>query len=402
MYKFVSDLSKKEYDAFTKEYPFTSFMQQYNWSNIKDNWKSFHCGLYKNGKLVGVCLVLVKRIIKNINIFYIPRGYLIDFNSFEDLEAMTNNIKKLAKDNKAFLVKIDPNFCRKHYSFKGDKINSCYEEDFDIKNKNLSKLGYINTGINKEIGKNLQPQFNMIAPLCDSDLNILNEESILSTYKSKFKYYIGSFHEKRGISFEITNDIKRVPELVELLKQTEKKQNISLRNVEYFEKVMKNYKNQAYLVFGYIDLKKYIDFLVSNKSKESDIIEAKELDKKYNGKMTLSASLMLLPINKKGIRTSEYLYAGNSLNLTKLRVSTGVVFEILKFSLKNNCHFCNLGGIDGNLNDHLTSFKEKFNGQVLEFAGEYDLPINKILYYPYKIGFPILLKLYKKIRNFNK
>ena len=78
--------------------------------------------------------------------------------------------------------------------------------------------------------------------------------------------------------------------------------------------------------------------------------------------MVLSASIMFLPSNKNGIRTSEYLYAGNSLSLTKIRVSTGVVFEIIKFSLENNCHYCNLGGIDGNLNDHLTSFKEKFNG----------------------------------------
>ena len=27
-----------------------SFMQEYNWSNVKDNWKSFHCGLYKDKK----------------------------------------------------------------------------------------------------------------------------------------------------------------------------------------------------------------------------------------------------------------------------------------------------------------------------------------------------------------
>ena len=65
MYKFTSNLNKKEYDGFVATYSMASFMQEYNWSNIKDNWGHFHCGLYKNNKLVGVCLVLIKKIIND-------------------------------------------------------------------------------------------------------------------------------------------------------------------------------------------------------------------------------------------------------------------------------------------------------------------------------------------------
>ena len=65
MYTFTSDLKKQEYDEFVKNYSMASFMQEYNWSKIKNNWKSFHCGLYKNKKLIGVCLILVKNIFKN-------------------------------------------------------------------------------------------------------------------------------------------------------------------------------------------------------------------------------------------------------------------------------------------------------------------------------------------------
>lgn len=398
MYTFRSDLKKEEYDKFIENYSMASFMQQYNWSNIKDNWKSFHCGLYKNKKLVGVCLVLVKNIFKNLNIFYIPRGYLIDFTNYNDLNAMTENIKKLAKENKAYMIKIDPNFCISDNSIKGEDVEHNYSNDYETKNNNIIKLGFKNTGIHKEIGKNLQPQYNMFAPLCNINSKIFTEEELLSTYKSKFKYYIGAFHEKRGITFEITNDINKVDELVNMLKQTEEKQNINLRNKEYFEKILNNFENQAYLAFGYIDLEKYIQFLNENNGKEDDIKEAKDLLKKHGNKMTLSASLLLLPKNKKGIRTSEYLYAGNSNELTKLRVSTGVVFEIMKFSLNNNCHYCNLGGVDGNLKDHLSIFKQKFNARVMIFSGEYDLPVSWI-YYPIKLFYPILLKIYRLIKR---
>lgn len=397
MYTFTSDLNKEEYDNFVDNYSMSSLTQSYNWANIKDNWDSFHCGLYKDNVLVGVCLVLVKKMIKGLNMFYVPRGYLMDFTNYEDLEAMTKYIKELAKQNKAYVVKIDPNFARQQYSFKGEEIFSPYMESFKEKDDNLIKLGYINTGIHKEMGKNMSPQYNMLAPICDKNGKVLSLDELLSTYKSKFKYYIGSFHEKRGITFEITDDINKVPLLVKMLKETEEKQNISLRNEEYFNKMMKNYIGKSYLVFGYIDLNKYLDFLNNNKGKIEEIEEVKTLLKENTEPILLSASIMFLPNNKTGIRTSEYLYAGNSNTLNKLRVSTGVVFEIIKFSLENNCHFCNLGGIDGNLNDHLTSFKEKFNGEVLEFAGEYDLPTS-IIYYPIKVMFPLLLKIYKLIR----
>ena len=396
MYRFTSELPKEEYDNFILNYSMAPLTQTYNWANIKSNWRHFHCGLYKDDTLVGVCLILVKKMIKGLNMFFVPRGYLIDFTNYEDLEEMTKNIKELAKKTHAYVVKIDPNFCKRQYSFKGDEINTNYDKDYQVKHNNLLKLGYKSLGPQKEMGKSMEPNYNMLAPICDNSNKVLTLEELLSTYKSKFKYYIGSFHEKRGITFEITSDINKVVILVSLLKETEEKQNISLRNEEYFVNLMKNYPT-ARLVFGTINLPKYLKFLEDNNGKSTEIEEVKELLKTHEENMVLSSSIMFLPSNKNGIRTSEYLYAGNSLSLTKIRVSTGVVFEIIKFSLENNCHYCNLGGIDGNLNDHLTSFKEKFNGEVLEFAGEYDLPI-KWIYYPIKVMYPILLKIYKIIR----
>lgn len=398
MYTFTSNLEKKEYDKFIENYSMASFMQEYEWSNIKDNWGNFHCGLYKNKELVAVCLILVKKVFKNIKLFYIPRGYLIDFTNYETLNEMTNNIKKLAKENNAYVVKIDPNFCISDESAKGEEVEHNYSKDYKIKHDNLIKLGYKHTGINKEFGKNFQPQYNMFAPICDKDSKILTVDEILKTYKSKFKYYLGSFHEKRGVTFEITNKLNDLDKFVELLRITEKKQNINLRNKEYFVKILDNFKDRAYIFFGNIDLKKYLKYLNDNNGKEKEIEEVENLIKENGNTMTLSTGLLLLPKNKKGIRTSEYLYAGNSFVLNKLNISAGLVFEMIKFSMENNCHYCNLGGIDGNLNDHLTIFKQKFNGHIMEFTGEYDLPISS-LYYPIKKLYPMLLKIYKKTKR---
>ena len=397
MYTFTNNLGKEEYERFIENYSMASFMQEYNWANIKDNWGNYHCGLYKDNKLDGVCSILIKKE-KGLTLFYIPRGYLIDFTNFEDLKAMTYNIKKLAKENKAYAVKIDPNFCISDNSFKDEDVEHNYSNNYQEKNNNLIKLGYKNTGIHKKLGINLQPQYNIFAPICDKDNNILSEEEVLKTYKSKFKYYLGNFQEKRGVSFEISEKEEDLDRFVSLLRETEKKQNISLRSKEYFVKMLKNYNKRVFLFFANIDLNKYLKFLNENNGNEEEIESVKKLIKENGNKMTLSTGLLLLPKNKKGIRTSEYLYAGNSQYLTKLNVSAGLVFEMIKFSIKNNCHYCNLGGVDGNLNDHLTIFKQKFNGRIMEFAGEYDLPISWI-YRPIKLFYPILIKIYKTIKK---
>lgn len=396
MYTFSTCLNKKEYDKFIENYSMASFMQEYNWANVKDNWKSFHCGLYNNKKLIGVCLILVKKVLKNINIFYIPRGYLIDFTNYNDLKAMTDNIKALAKKNKAYVVKIDPNFCISEKNLKNNPLQNNYSKDYQIKHNNLLKLGYKWTGKNKEIGKNLQPQYNIFAPVIDKDNNILKIEDVLKTYKSKFRYYLGDYGKKRGISYEIQNGDDYLDIFVNLLKKTEEKQNISLRNKEYYKKILANFKGRAFIFFGNLDIKKYIGFLKESNMEE----EVKKIVDLFKDKksVTLSTGLLLLPLNKNGIRTSEYLYAGNDNILNNLNVSAGLVFEMIKFSIENKCHYCNLGGVDGNLSDHLTIFKQKFNGSVMEFAGEYDLPIEK-KYYLITLLYPFLIKIYKKIRK---
>ena len=52
-------------------------------------------------------------------------------------------------------------------------------------------------------------------------------------------------------------------------------------------------------------------------------------------------------------------------------------------------------GIDGSLEDHLSTFKSKFNPNVLELVGEFDLIINKFWY---KV-FNMLLSIRKFIRS---
>lgn len=399
MYEFKINVDINEYNKFIEKFEFANFMQEKGWANVKNNWDNILCAVYKGKKIVAACSILIRKIAKGFKMFYIPRGYLIDFNDKELLQFMTEKIKKLAKDEKAYVVKIDPNFCVSEKLFKNQEVCfHIYSNDYEQKHNNLIQLGYIHTGYTKDIHKNFQPRYHMAVPLIDENNNFITYEQLLKTFKSKFRYYLGEYHTKRGVYFEESYDKKDVKEFVELLKYTEKNKNIHLRNEEYFNRIIDNFENRACILFGKVDLEKYLTFLEQNNGKEEEIKQIKDLIKEKGKTITLSSALLLLPNNAK-IRCSEYLYAGNDLRLNKLNVSGGIALEAAKISIENKCHYCNLGGISGTLDDSLTKFKSKYNGVVLEFAGEYDLVINKFKYKFINTFKPTLKKIYKIIKK---
>lgn len=402
---FKKNIDITEYNEFIRNQSNVSFMQDPKWALVKDNWVSFRPGLYQDGVLVAVCLLLVRKLYGNIFMGYVPRGYVIDFSKKEFLEEFTKGIFNLAKENGCYVVKLDPNFC-----FHETSILSIEKQDmvlipitFSSNSKefhqNLVDLHYIHKGFSKKLGSTLQPRYHMMIPLIDEKNSPKTEEEVLKSFKKRIRSYLGKYHKNRGVFYEHTSDIRYLDEFIDILSSTEERQGIHLRNKDYFLKVMKSFGENAVLFFGKLDLNVYLEFLEKNNGKEEEINEVKALIRDGNDILTLSAALVIMPSNQTGIRVSEYLYAGNRLLFNKLQLSVGLVYDICKYSIENNCSYCNLGGVDGSLTDHLSTYKSRFNSIVMEFAGEYDLVIKKFLYRSITLFLPILKKGYHLIKK---
>jgi serine/alanine adding enzyme len=67
--------------------------------------------------------------------------------------------------------------------------------------------------------------------------------------------------------------------------------------------------------------------------------------------------------------------------------------------LNNEYDYCDLEGVDGTLDDHLTKTKAKYNPVLLEFVGEFDLSINKFWYFIFSKFSVQLKKLYRMIKG---
>lgn len=416
MYKFKVDIDKKEYNKFISNYSMAPITQDYRWANVKSDWDNTLCALYKDNKIVGTGLLLIKTFPMNLKMIYCPKGFLTDYTNKEYIEEFTKGLKEYAKKIKAFVVKIDPLIAvsEEYYdTYIKKDTKECaknYSVDSDLKFNNFKSSGWLHGGFKKNVGAYIQPRYNMAINLIDKDNNKLTEKDLLSQFKRNAKRYHGEFQTKRGVSFICVHDNSYIDDFYRIIKSTEDRQGISLRSKDYFEKIMDSFKEDAYMYIARVDVDKFVTFLNNEIEKEKDenlvnkykeqLEDAKIAKEKYGKEISIAATLGIIPPNKKGIKKVEYLYAGTFEEVFPyLNTNASVHINSFIEMLNNGYDYCDLEGVDGTLDDHLTKTKAKYNPVLLEFIGEFDLPINKFWYFIFSKFSVQLKKLYRIIKR---
>ena len=91
-------------------------------------------------------------------------------------------------------------------------------------------------------------------------------------------------------------------------------------------------------------------------------------------------------------KTSEILYAGMNDEFKRLMGPYFTWYKTMERCFDLGCETSNMGGIEGSLKGGLVDFKEIYYPCINEFIGEFDLPVNKLL-------FKISLKAYEKMKK---
>lgn len=409
-YVFKDNIKKEEYDDFVKNFPSTTFMQTSSWSLVKTAWESSFVGMYDNEKLVCAAMILKRKLFLNKKLFYIPRGFVIDYKDKKLLESFTENLRDYAKKNGGIDIKIDPFICFSEDNIqnikknKGIEVRKSFTKDTKEIVSNLEKVGFVHGGYKREVNAYIQPRYTMVISLKDKDENLYEKEALRRTFPKNTRNYIGTYQEERGVEFSYSKNKDDVKYLISVLKETEKRQHISLRSENYFKNLMDSFPDNAVLFFAHVNIDKYIKFLEKDMKEHENkkdfclnqIEEAKKVKEKYGNRPLAGATIVMMPTCNNGIKTASFLYAGTNTNiLPSLKITNGLMFYRLCYCLDNGCDYCDLGGVDGSLEDHLSTFKSKFNPNVLELVGEYDLVISKVWYGLFNLG----LKTLKFIRS---
>ncbi|MGQ7595419.1 aminoacyltransferase [Streptococcus suis] len=405
MFTYKIGISAEEHDQFVKIHEQVNLLQSSSWAKIKDNWGNERLGFYQDDSLVAVASVLIRPLPAGLSMLYIPRGPIMDYTNKELVSFVLKTLKKFGKSKRALFVKFDPYILLSHRQINQEPITNTQAQAIVA---NLQEAGCEWIGLTTDMAENIQPRFQA---------NILKEyfsDDQLS--KSTKQVVRTSLNKGVQVSF---GHLEFLDQFSELMKKTENRKSISLRGREYYKKLLETYPDSSYITLAQLDLEKRQEALLFQKQKLEEemarFTEKTKASKVTNHQQELDRILDELSFLEPKLLTgqkivslagtltivfeqaSENLYAGLDEEFRRYQPAIITWYETAKHSFSRGAKYHNMGGIENNLDGGLFNYKSKFNPVIEEFIGEFNLPVNTLLY---KLSSK-LYTLRKQLRNKN-
>ena len=386
MYRYQIGIPTLEYDQFVKEHELVNVLQSSAWEEVKSDWQHEKFGVYRGDKLLATASILIKTLPLGYRMFYIPRGPVLDYKDAKLLNFVLQSIKSYARSKRAIFVIFDPSICLSQSSIKHEKTE--YPENMAII-ENLQRMGVRWSGKTDGMGDTIQPRIQA---------KIYKENFAEDKLCKSTKQAIRSARNK-GVEIKIGGD-----ELLEsfsfLMKKTEKRKDIHLRNEAYYKKLLDNFKDKAYIALATLDIAKRLreleEQLAKNlaleeaftestrtskveaqRRKKERLVEERAFLQRYlneeKSNIPLAATLSLEFGN-----TSVNLYAGMDDAFKRYNAPILTWYETARYAFERGMVWQNLGGVENSLNGGLYHFKEKFNPTIEEYLGEFTMPIHPL------------------------
>ena len=411
---YIKELTNAEFNEFTDKYPFFSIYQtsEYGFIMNTQNYTSIFLGLINDSnKIVAASLILIEKE-GMFKYAYAPKGFLIDYSNNELVEDFTNHIKDYLNKKKVMAIKINPMLIKSSYDYRTNisHINPNFEEQMDF----LKTLNYYHLGYNN-LFESFKPRYDAII-----DLN-KPITTLFGNMNKNFKTKIKSA-DKNGVRIIKSNE----SELNFLYDQVKNKYP---RDKKYFEDVMYFFKKRNMIDYYYAKLdtntylisiqKKYQkqmeicnkinNKIFNNAGKKSNnkiinqkIIEENKLNELKN---ELVFATKLLKENPEGILLATMLIAkyrdevfilidGYNKDFKKLNAKHLMTWKLIEKYSKEKYKRFNLGGMTNPNSKNekykgLNEFKLSFNARCVEYAGDFELITNQVLYNLYRNSKPI-------------
>lgn len=346
MYEIITEKTLAEYEAFVQSHPKGNFAQSYLWGKQKPMWRWQAIAVRaESGKIKGA-MALMTRPVPGIGrtLMYGCRAPVCDVDDKETIAALIEGAKALAKQNRAYVIKIDPD------------VPSSNTEFADT----LRNLGFRS----KEGGKN----FEAIQPRYVFRLNVegKTEEELLAGFHQKWRYNI-RLAERKGVTVRVCGK-EMVPAFSDLMLTTGVRDGFVTRKPEYFEAMLDNLGEHCRL---------YMAFNPENEPIAGTLAIA------YGDKVW-------------------YLYGASSNAHRNLMPNYLLQWRMIQWAVERGCRVYDFRGVSGDISEDnplygLYRFKQGFGGEFTEFVGEMDLVLSPALYWCVEHGTSAFKELRRRV-----
>lgn len=386
MYHYKIGIPSSEHDDFVKQHALINILQSSSWQEVKSDWQHDRLGVYKDGKLLAVASILIKSLPLGYKMFYISRGPILDYTDTELLEFVIKSIKTYARSKRAIFVIFDPSICLSQTLVGQEKIE--LPDNLTIL-ESLKKMGVKWSGLTSDMSDTIQPRVQ--AKIYRENFS---EESLSKSTKQAIRTA-----RNKGIEIQV-GGIELLDSFSDLMKKTEKRKEIHLRNEAYYKKLLDNFKDKAYITLATLDVSKRSqeleEQLAKNRALEETFtestrtskVEAQKKEKERlleeltflqeymdagQARVPLAATLTL-----EFGQTSVNLYAGMDEDFRRYKAPILTWYETARYSFERGILWQNLGGVENALDGGLYRFKANFNPTIEEYLGEFTMPTHPL------------------------
>lgn len=386
MYRYQIGIPTLEYDQFVKEHELVNVLQSSAWEEVKSDWQHEKFGVYRGDKLLATASILIKTLPLGYRMFYIPRGPVLDYKDAKLLNFVLQSIKSYARSKRAIFVIFDPSICLSQSSIKHEKTE--YPENMAII-ENLQRMGVRWSGKTDGMGDTIQPRIQAKIykeNFAEDKLCKSTKQAIRSSRNKGVEIQIGGYELLESFSF--------------LMKKTEKRKDIHLRNEAYYKKLLDNFKDKAYITLATLDIAKRLRELEEQLSKnlaleesftESTRTSKVEAQRRKKERLVEERAFLQRYLNEEKANiplaatlslefgnTSVNLYAGMDDAFKRYNAPILTWYETARYAFERGMVWQNLGGVENSLNGGLYHFKEKFNPTIEEYLGEFTMPTHPL------------------------
>lgn len=360
----VRPISDEAHLGFIRSQPSASFLQTPAWAAVKPEWQSESLGWFRGEELVGVGLVLLRQLPKlKRYLAYLPEGPVIDWDT-DDLAAWLAPMAAHLKARGAFGVRIGPPVVVRRWDasqikqgIADDGVRRLTEVPPSERNQTgarvlsqLHELGWQPQSVDGGFAAG-QPQFNFQVPLADR-----TEDDVLKAMNQQWRRNIKKA-AKQGV--EVTTDGGTLEDFHTLYVETAKRDGFTPRPLNYFRTMIDSLSQEEpdriRLYFAH---------------HEGDLV----------------ASTIWIRVGEH----AWYSYGASSTDKREVRGSNAVQWRMIQDSLAAGAKVYDLRGITETLDSDdphvgLIQFKVGTGGEAVEYAGEWDLPLNKPLHKAFEL-----------------
>ena len=374
---FVS-ISQTEFEKQETNFPNSNYYQTVKWGKLKKltGWTSHYVGIKDHDQYLALALILSKKVIGQKQIFYAPRGFLMNYQDFTLLAYFTKEIKKYVKEHQGFMFKIDPCLIYKTRDKDGNELTTTNAELI----QELKKLGYYHQGFTRGYTKEAQYRWSYYL---DTTVSL---DTLLKNMDKRCRRCLRKSENYPLVIKEVTTT--NINDFENIMDHTSFRQKHFNRSLVYYHRLKELFGNRLLMLVIYLDKDKYLSKFPAEKT-------ALQVQKEPTNLIPISAGVFIKDQNM-----LHYVYGGTYLHYMSLMAQYKMQFAMIKYAKDQNLTIYDFGGISGDFNQGspnygVYEFKRGFGGYIVEYIGEFDLIIDKKIYYLYSFMFSFYRRLKK-------